>query len=106
MNKLTAFLILLACAMLETGGDALMRKGMQSGRIALYASAAIVLSLYGWLVNRPPWSFGALLGVYVTLFFLVAQVTALMFFGEKPTAGVLVGGALIFAGGVTITIWR
>jgi len=83
-----------------------MRKGMQSGRIALYIAAGLVLTLYGWLVNRPQWSFGALLGVYVALFFIVAQIMGLVFFGEKPTLGVLVGGALILAGGVTITVWR
>ena len=110
MSKLTAFLILLACALLEAGGDALARKGMHAGSLAsragLYLAAAIVLFAYGWLVNRPPWSFGSLLGIYVVLFFVVAQVLAFTVFGERPTAPLLIGGLLIVSGGVLITVMR
>ncbi|MDE3197633.1 MAG: hypothetical protein KGN84_14890 [Acidobacteriota bacterium] len=106
MSKGAAFLILLCCAFLESGGDALMRKGMQTGRVVLYIGAALVLALYGWLVNRPPWSFGALLGVYVSLFFVAAQILGYVFYGERITLPIAVGGALILAGGVTITVWR
>ncbi|MEP6715188.1 MAG: hypothetical protein ABJC09_06415 [Terriglobia bacterium] len=110
MNKATTFLILLACALLEAGGDALARKGMHArtmpARVACYVAAAIVLFSYGWLVNRPPWSFGTLLGVYVVLFFVVAQLLGLLVFGEKMTTQVATGGALIVAGGLVITLWR
>ena len=105
-----AFLILLACAVLEAGGDALARKGMhaQSGaaRIGFYTAAAAVLFAYGWLVNRPPWSFGSLLGIYVVLFFVVAQTISWVFFHEQPSTGIWVGGALIVTGGVVMSVWR
>jgi small multidrug resistance family-3 protein len=55
-------------------------------------------------VNRPPWSFGSLLGIYVVLFFVVAQVLAMTVFGERPTMPILIGGALIVSGGVLITV--
>jgi small multidrug resistance family-3 protein len=55
-------------------------------------------------VNRPPWSFGSLLGIYVVLFFVVAQVLAMTIFGERPTMPILIGGALIVSGGVLITV--
>jgi hypothetical protein len=64
------------------------------------------LFAYGVSVNSPPWDFGKLLGVYVTLFFVVAQVINLVFFGIRPDLPVFVGGALIVAGGVVITLWR
>ena len=110
MSRVTVLLILTACAVLEAGGDALVRKGMQAGsaagRGAFYLCAAVLLFAYGWLVNRPPWSFGSLLGVYVVLFFVVAQVLGIAVFGEKLTLPVVAGGTLIVAGGLVINFWR
>ena len=110
MSRGVALLILLVCAMLEAGGDALARKGMhagsQSARLGFYALAAVVLFSYGWLVNRPPWSFGTLLGIYVVLFFVVAQAVSWVFFHERPTLGIWVGGALVVSGGVVMSVWR
>ncbi len=110
MSKVTAFAILAVCALLEAGGDALVRKGMHAAsmtnRLALYFAAAVVLFAYGWLVNRPPWSFGSLLGIYVVLFFVVAQALGYFVFGDKMTVQILTGGALIVAGGLVITLWR
>ncbi len=110
MSRGLALLILLVCAMLEAGGDALARKGMHAGsqatRLGFYAAAAVVLFAYGWLVNRPPWSFGTLLGIYVVLFFVVAQTVSWVFFQERPTTGVWVGGALVVSGGIVMSVWR
>ena len=49
---------------------------------------------------------GRLLGVYVALFFLVAQAINWLVFGAAPTVPIMIGGALIVAGGLTITYWR
>ena len=110
MSRGLALLILLICAVLEAGGDALARKGMhagsQSARLGFYAMAAVVLFTYGWLVNRPPWSFGSLLGIYVVLFFVVAQALSWLVFHERPTLPVLVGGSLIVGGGLVMSVWR
>lgn len=104
------FLILAACALLEAGGDALVRKGMHAAtllnRLLLYICAAAMLFAYGWLVNRPSWSFGSLLGIYVVLFFVTAQFLSIIMFGDKLTTPIVAGGALIVAGGVVITLWR
>jgi hypothetical protein len=109
MNIMLAYLILLAAAALEAGGDALVRVGLHShggaGRIGLFAAGAAVLFAYGWTVNAPPWDFGKLLGVYVTLFFVVAQVINLVVFGLRPGLPIYVGGAFILAGGLIITLW-
>jgi drug/metabolite transporter superfamily protein YnfA len=111
MNLLTAYLLLLLAAILEAGGDAIVRVGLHSSsslaiRLGFFAAGAAVLFAYGVSVNSPPWDFGKLLGVYVTLFFVVAQVINLVFFGIRPDLPVFVGGALIVAGGVVITLWR
>jgi small multidrug resistance family-3 protein len=110
MNTPVAYLILLLAATLEAGGDALVRSGMHSHasatRIGLFVAGAAVLFAYGLTVNAPPWDFGKLLGVYVTLFFVVAQLINLLFFGARPDLPIYVGGALIVAGGLVITFWR
>ncbi|PSB30446.1 hypothetical protein [Stenomitos frigidus] len=103
-------LVLLMAAVLEVGGDALVRSGLQSTvllrRTELILLGGLVLLSYGVVVNLPLWDFGRLLGVYVTLFFLVAQLINWFGFGLKPTVPILVGGALIMTGGLVISFWR
>ena len=103
-------LLLLVAAGLEAGGDALVRLGLHgaslSARIAFLATGAIVLFAYGVTVNLPPWDFGRLLGVYVALFFLVAQVINWLVFGTAPGPRILVGGLLIIGGAMVITFWE
>jgi drug/metabolite transporter superfamily protein YnfA len=110
MNAASAYLLLLLAAALEAGGDALVRLGLQSSavgsRAAFFATGALVLFAYGLAVNGPPWDFGRLLGVYVTLFFLIAQILNLIVFGVRPPLPIYVGGSLIIAGGLLITLWR
>jgi small multidrug resistance family-3 protein len=109
MASWAAYGILLVAAVLEAGGDALVRLGLhgQGGtRVGFFLAGAVVLFLYGVSVNAPAWDFGRLLGVYVTLFFVVAQVINCVVFHVKPGAPILVGGALIVAGGLTMTLWR
>ena len=95
--------------MLEACGDALVRAGLNSApmrlRLGLIAAGGGVLLLYGLAVNAPGWDFGRSLGVYVAMFFVVSQAINLLAFGTWPTPGVLVGGSLIVAGGVTIAMW-
>ncbi len=110
MSLFVAYGLLVVAAVLEAGGDAMVRLGLHStslvSRVGLMAIGAGLLFAYGVLVNLPPWDFGKLLGVYVTLFFLIAQIINLLVFGVRPDLPVYVGGALIIAGGLVITFWR
>lgn len=99
-------MFLALAAMLEVGGDALVRWGLKGGRWYGLALGAIVLFGYGLSVNLPKWDFGRLMGVYIAAFFVVAQVVAVVFFHERLQLPTLVGGALIIAGGILITVWR
>lgn len=105
-----ALLVLLGAAVLEAGGDAIVRRGLHAdrpvARLVLILVGGVVLMTYGVTVNLPPWDFGRLLGIYVTLFFLVAQVINLVAFGVTPPMPVLLGGALIVAGGLVMTFWK
>jgi drug/metabolite transporter superfamily protein YnfA len=110
MKPATSALALLLAACLEVGGDAIVRVGLknQAGavRIATIALGGIVLLAYGIFVNVAPADFGRLLGVYVVVFFIVAQLVNLLVFGIRPGPPILVGGAFIVIGGLLITVWK
>lgn len=103
---MNAFFFLFLAAVLEVGGDALVRSGLKSGRILGFILGAILLFGYGLLVNLPKWDFGRLLGVYIVLFFVLSQVTGALFFGEAIPMGRIVGGALVVAGGICMMVWN
>jgi drug/metabolite transporter superfamily protein YnfA len=103
-----AFLLL--AAVLEAGGDALVRSGIHSPTLArralLFLVGGLVLTAYGYTVNAPPWDFGRLLGIYVVFFFVVAQLIAWLAFSQKPSSTVLLGGVLIVAGGLVVSLGK
>jgi drug/metabolite transporter superfamily protein YnfA len=109
MSRISILLVLFLAALLEAGGDALIRSGLQAPRPAVrlgcFAIGGLVLFLYGYVVNTPSWDFGRLLGIYVVCFFVVAQLISWLAFGQAPRGGVLVGGAFIIAGGVIMSVW-
>ena len=94
---------LLAAALLEVGGDAAMRVGLR-GQAWGYLLGAGLLSTYGLMVNQPALGFGRLLGLYIAVFFVVSQALAWLFFGERPSFGLIAGGSLIVAGGLIIQL--
>ena len=110
MNHAAALALLLLAACLEAGGDALARTALHAHalpvRLGFFGAAALVLFIYGVTVNLPAWDFGRLLGVYVALFFVVAQLINLFAFGVRPALQGLAGGALILAGGLLMTFWK
>jgi small multidrug resistance family-3 protein len=101
-----ALLILTLAAVLEVGGDALVRWGLKGGRVLGFVLGAGALTLYGVVVNTPDWNFGRLLGVYIVVFFIVAQLIALIFFHSRPTLSTYVAGAFIVVGGLILTFWK
>jgi drug/metabolite transporter superfamily protein YnfA len=108
MTRSTTALILLAAAALEAGGDAFIRIGLHTTatwpRNLMFTAATIILFAYGWTVNAPPWDFGRLLGLYVVFFFVIAQLLSWLVFKQTPSAAILIGGTLIVAGGIVISL--
>lgn len=108
--KALAPLLLVVAACLEVGGDAIVRVGLKNynglTQVALIALGGVVLLAYGIFVNSAPADFGKLLGAYVVLFFVVAQIVNLLAFDIRPDAPILVGGAFIITGGLVITLWK
>ena len=109
MNLASTLLILLLAAALEAGGDALCRSGLHASalaRVGFLAAGGLVLFGYGCVVNTPPWDFGRLIGVYVVFFFLVAQAIAWIAFHQRLAGPMWIGGGLIVAGGVVLSLSR
>jgi drug/metabolite transporter (DMT)-like permease len=108
MSRTSAVAILLLAAVLEVGGDAIVRSGLHRqsivSRALLFALGAGVLFAYGVVVNSPAWNFGKLLGLYVVFVFVTAQVISWLAFSQPPTRAVLLGGLLIVAGGFVIAL--
>jgi small multidrug resistance family-3 protein len=107
MRYLTALPLLFVAALLEAGGDALVRFGLHASptarRIAFLSAGGLILFGYGCFVNAPPWDFGELLGIYVVFFFLIAQAIGWLVFGQVPTRGIWLGGLFIVIGGAIIS---
>src|ERR1035441_888744 len=103
-----ALFLLTIAAFLEVYGDSLFQSALYRapgvGGALAFVVGALSLAAYGLVVNAPRWEFGKLLGVYVVLFFLLAQIVARVKFGQTPTLPILIGGALIVAGGIIISL--
>jgi hypothetical protein len=109
-SPLQAFVVLALAAYLEVQGDACFQAGLyhSSGgkRIGWFVAGAIVLVFYSLFLNSSKVDFGKLLGIYVVLFFLVAQVVAKLQFQQSPSKPIYLGGAFVVVGGLIMTLWK
>ncbi|MFI5395806.1 MAG: hypothetical protein ACHQ9S_09765 [Candidatus Binatia bacterium] len=95
--------VLMVAAALEIGGDAAVRRGLVQSAWLWLALGVITLVAYGLVVNlNRSINFGRLMGLYIAVFFLVSQLLSFVFFAERPSLSLIVGGALIVTGGFII----
>ncbi len=103
MNQLNvpaaAWVIFVLAAVLEVGGDAVIRKGLMGRSLGLIALGGLMLAAYGLAVNTLKWDFSRLLGVYVAVFALVSVLFGRFVFGEAVSPGTWIGVAVIVLGG-------
>ncbi len=97
-----AWLIFLGAAMLEVGGDAVVRRGLRGGSLAIILLGCATLGAYGVLVNTVRWDFSRLLGVYVAVFALVSILCGRFVFKEDVPITTWIGLAVIICGGMII----
>jgi small multidrug resistance family-3 protein len=102
MQTLWIWFVFLLAAVLEVGGDALVRKGLQRHGVGWLAGGFLVLGCYGLLVNMVHWDFSRLLGVYVAVFAVVSILAGRFLFRESIPHATWAGLALIVLGGLTI----
>ena len=104
--SMQALLLLLIAAALEVGGDAVVRTGIKSRSAVWMVAGSAVLVGYGFMVNLTRLDFSRLMGIYIVVFFVVAQAAAVLVFKERIALPVVVGGLLVVCGGLTMTLWR
>jgi small multidrug resistance family-3 protein len=104
------FVVLSIAAFLEVYGDACFQSGLYQSTGASrgwwFLGGTLILASYGLFVNLSRLDFGKLLGIYVVLFFVVAQIVAKVRFQQSPSTPTLVGGAFIVVGGLVMTFWK
>jgi drug/metabolite transporter superfamily protein YnfA len=97
-----SWLVFIAAALLEVGGDAVVRYGLR-GRSAIgILLGGATLALYGLVVNSVKWDFSRLLGVYVGFFAALSVLVGRFAFRESIPATTWCGLALIILGGLVI----
>jgi hypothetical protein len=106
--KILAFII--AATIFEAVGDAVMRIALHyhvmPGRMVLFAVATVLLAMYGASLNLAPVEFAEATGMYIACLFVAFQVVNHLFFHQKPSPAVLLGGAFIVIGAVIIYVWK
>jgi small multidrug resistance family-3 protein len=110
LRGIPLLVLLLIATLLEVGGDAVVRMAIvqHAGivRWALFLGGALLLLGYGSFLNLAPLEFRNVVGIYVAIFFIVWQGLNFVFFRSSPTLPVLVGGAMIVAGGLVVSFWK
>jgi hypothetical protein len=103
-------IFILAATIFEVAGDAMIRKCLYqysgSTRVLFFLLAALLVFLYGLSLNLAPVEFIEVVGLYIATLFIVWQVGNYLAFKTFPTLPILLGGALIVAGGLIVTFWK
>ena len=102
--NLIAWTIFVAAALLEVGGDALIRHGLRSRGLGLIVAGFLVLGFYGLVVNMVKWDFSRLLGVYVSIFAVISVLFGRFVFKEQIPNATWIGLVVIVAGGLIIQL--
>jgi drug/metabolite transporter (DMT)-like permease len=106
--KALAFII--AATIFEAVGDAVMRMALHyhvmPARLLLFASATVLLAMYGAFLNLAPVEFATATGIYIASLFVAFQVVNYLFFQHRPSPGILVGGAFIVVGAAIVYFWK
>jgi len=110
MKYLIVFACLVVATVAESFGDATIRIGIfeKTGavRCATILGGAVLLLVYGVMLNLAPLPFARIVGFYIATLFLVWQVVAFFTFRTLPDAPILVGGGLILVGGLVVSFWK
>ncbi|MDE1191933.1 MAG: hypothetical protein PW786_07335 [Arachidicoccus sp.] len=110
LQNIHPFFFVLAATVFEVCGDALVRKCLYEytgvSRILFFILGAGLLFLYGSTLNLAPVEFGQVVGLYIATLFVVWQIGNYIAFKSLPTLPVIIGGALVIAGGLIISFWK
>ena len=109
-QSLQPLMFLIIATVLESGGDAVVRKALHAPtgatRLGLFLGGAMLLLSYGTFLNLAPLDFGRVIGLYLATLFVIWQGISFVFFHTLPSLPTYVGGSLVVAGGLIVTYWR
>jgi drug/metabolite transporter superfamily protein YnfA len=97
-----AWLIFMGAAILEVGGDAVVRKGLRGSNLSIIMLGCAMLGFYGVVVNMVKWDFSKLLGVYVSFFALISILFGRFVFEENIPNTTWIGVIVIICGAMII----
>ena len=99
---LMAWLAFILAAVLEVGGDAMIRTGLRKSSVLSLVLGFLTLGCYGLMVNMVKWDFSKLLGVYIAFFALASILAGRFVFADTIPLSTWLGLGLIMAGGFVI----
>ena len=102
--SLVPLLVFVAAALLEVGGDAVIRQGLRGRGWPSVLAGCLMLAIYGLVVNLVKWDFSRLLGAYVAVFALASVLAGWFWFGEAIPSTTWIGLGLIVLGGLVIQV--
>jgi hypothetical protein len=110
LENIHPIIFLLIATTLEVCGDAIVRVAVYNhtgaARVGLFLAGAVLLFGYGLSLNLAPVEFGKVVGLYIATLFVVWQIINFIIFKKVPSMPIIVGGALVVAGGLIITFWK
>lgn len=110
LHGIHPIIFLIIATALEVSGDAIVRMAIYDHaglyRVGLFVAGAALLFGYGTFLNLAPLEFGQVVGLYIATLFVTWQIINFVFFRTLPTVPILLGGALIVAGGAVVTFWK
>ena len=110
LQGIPVVVLLLAATMLEVSGDAVVRTAIYNhvgpARLGLFLAGAALLLGYGTFLNLAPLEFGQVVGLYIAMLFVMWQIVNFLVFHTLPTVPILMGGALVVAGGLVVSFWK
>ena len=110
LQNIHPIVFLIIATTLEVSGDAIIRMCIYNHtglvRIGFALLGAILLFGYGFFLNLAPVEFGQVVGLYIATLFVVWQVINYVAFKSLPSVPIIIGGALVIAGGLIITFWK
>lgn len=97
-----AWPVFIGAAVLEVGGDAIVRKGLRGSSLIVILMGFAMLGFYGVVVNTVKWDFSKLLGVYVAIFAIISILFGRFVFEENIPVATWIGLSVIVCGGLII----
>jgi len=97
-----AWVVFICAAILEVGGDAVVRKGLRGSGLMVILIGCAMLGSYGVVVNTVKWDFSKLLGVYVAIFAVISVLFGRFVFEENIPTATWIGLMVIICGGMIV----